>query len=189
MQTRNRKPVNNMDKGQFKQYCLAAGIRTTTKKNHLNRTLCREHASAVLGVSERTIDRYLKNGCDNPAVVAHLTSLVFGCNQGGDWKGWRMDSEYLTSPYGWRVNRDYLKRLYFLRNADLYADQRIKHIEQALADLHRVNETGNQKRIINLATELLDAINHKSSIYERYAELSRDNVTDFSSAFRTIKKA
>ena len=168
-----------MTANKFRQYCFAIGLGRSNKVTEIKGAVIdRDKASEVLGVSERTIDRYLNDGCNNQTVINLMQTLAYGCNQGGDWQGWRMDTEMLTSPYGWKVDPALLKRLWGLRNAEIYATNRITELENAIRDLHRVNQTGNNKRIIGLATELLEALNHKSEIYDNYADLTTDNVVN-----------
>ena len=171
--------VSVMNADKFKQYCFAIGLGRCNKVSALKSPVVdRNKASNVLGISDKTIDRYLRYGCSNQTVINLLQTLAFGCNQGGSWAGWRLDSEYLTSPYGWRIDPKYLKQLWRLRDAENYAERRIKELECAIADMHRINQTGNNKKIIGLANELLDAINHKSKIYDTYIDLTKNNVVE-----------
>lgn len=175
----NIRKLEFMTADKFKRYCFAIGLGRDHKHTpHKGYVIDRDKAAEVFGISDKTVDRYLKYGCNNQTVINLIQTLAYGCNQGGKWQGWRMDAEMLTSPYGWRVDPSLLKRLWSLRNADVYATNRITELENAIRDLHRVNQTGNNKRIIGLATELLEALNHKSEIYDNYLDLTTNNVVN-----------
>ena len=162
---------------EFKRYCITAGLYKVSKITK-GTVIDRQKASELLGVSDSAIDKYLRHGCENKSVIQHLRTIVFGCGQGGVWSGWRMDSKFLYSPYGFRLDPKRIMHLRHMERAADYANNRIVEIETAMAEMHRIGDTTNHKRILDLAMELLEALDHKSKIYTNYLHVTRDNVVN-----------
>lgn len=161
--------ISTMTSTEFKKHLAAAGMPPSIHGN-------KQMAANTLGISTRTLNRYLKRGCENQSVINHLLTLVYGISQTSSWSGWRINAQYLISPDGDHIKQSDIRSLWANRKAKQHLERRLEHVEKQLQFYHdkdkdnKVVKLKQFKQVAELANEIENIVGHFGQLARYYIE-------------------
>lgn len=157
--------ISKMTSTEFKKHLAAAGMPPSIHGN-------KKQAAQTLGISERTLNRYLKSGCQNLTVINHLLTLVYGISQTSSWSGWRINAQYLISPDGDHIRQSDIRTLWADRKVKQHLEARLAHVEK---QLHFYHSKDKQNKVVKLEQfkQVAELANEIENIVGHFEQLSR----------------
>lgn len=161
--------ISKMTSTEFKRHLAAAGLAPSIHGN-------KEKAAHTLGISVRTLNRYISSGCQNQTIINYLLTLVYGINQSAAWHGWRINAQYLITPDGDHIRQSDIRKLWANRKVKKHLEQRLAHVESMLTHYHekdrenKVVKLKQFKEVAALANEIENIVGHYQRLTRQYVE-------------------
>lgn len=160
--------ISKMTSTEFKKHLAAAGLAPSIHGN-------KKQAAITLGISDRTLNRYLATGCQNKIIINHLLTLVYGISQTASWQGWRINAQYLISPDGSHIRQSDIRGLWSDRKVKKHLESRLEHVERQLQFYY---EKDKQNKVVKLDqfTEVAKLANEIENLVGHYKQLTKHYV-------------
>ncbi|GAP76755.1 hypothetical protein FIU82_07635 [Pseudoalteromonas sp. THAF3] len=116
----------------------------------------RKGAMAALGVSESTLDRWMRTNKPTPSATTLLESMAAGgIPQQGDWVGFMIGRDgRLHTPHGASYSPQELERVWLLMQSNRFKDRTIINLRREISQLHNLVHTRDKLR--EMGTELVN---------------------------------
>lgn len=134
----------------FKSALFRAGFVTS------NGLIDRKAATDALGVSERTLERWIKTNKPHECAIKLLEERTNGgIPQYGPWRGYRICRDnYLWTPSGRRYDPTYLEKVWILQQSNRFKDSTIMNLRAEIEHLRTLVES--RDRLKEIGNELID---------------------------------